>query len=233
MALAALTAAALGGAWWWAGRFEVRTDNAYIAGDIAPLGPRIEGDVAELLVADNQKVFAGQPLIRLEDQDWRARRDSAAAFLAEAEAALATLDAQGTQQRAAVAAAEAAVPQAEAERVRAEAEATRYGMLAVRGFGSRERAENTLAGLRKAEASLAAAEANLGAARAALPVLEAQAKAAMARRDSALAALALAENHLSYTVIHAPFDGVVGNRGAQLGQHVRPGQTLIAVAPPP
>src|SRR5215217_6143579 len=75
VALAALTAAALGGVWWWrAGRFEVRTDNAYIAGDIAPLGPRIEGDVAELLVADDQKVFAGQPLIRLEGQDWRARR---------------------------------------------------------------------------------------------------------------------------------------------------------------
>ena len=35
-------------------------------------------------------------------------------------------------------------------------------------------------------------------------------KAALARRDSARAALALAENNLSYTVIRAPFDGVVG-----------------------
>ncbi|MBD0273867.1 MAG: biotin/lipoyl-binding protein, partial [Acetobacteraceae bacterium] len=69
VALAVLAAGALGGTWWWrVGRFEVSTDNAYVAGDIAPLGPRIEGDVAELLVADNQTVFTGQPLIRLEDQ---------------------------------------------------------------------------------------------------------------------------------------------------------------------
>src|SRR5215212_538951 len=65
-ALVALVAVALGGAWWWqVGRFQVSTDNAYLAGDIAPLGPRIEGDVAQLLVADNQRVSAGQPLIRL------------------------------------------------------------------------------------------------------------------------------------------------------------------------
>ncbi len=229
-----LVAAALGGAWWWqVGRFQVSTDNAYLAGDIAPLGPRIDGDVAQLLVADNQAVSAGQPLIRLEDQDWRARRDSAAAALAEAEAALATLGAQQAQQRATVAAADAAVPQAEAERERAAGEAGRYSTLAGSGYGSRERAENTLAGLRKAEAALAAAEANLSAARAALQVLEAQTKAALARRDSARAALALAENNLSYTVIRAPFGGIVGNRAAQVGQHVRPGQTLIAVAPPP
>jgi membrane fusion protein (multidrug efflux system) len=232
--LVVLVAAALGGAWWWqVGRFQVNTDNAYLAGDIAPLGPRIEGDVAQLLVADNQRVSAGQPLIRLEDQDWRARRDSAAAALAEAEAALVTLDAQREQQRATVAAAEAAVPQAEAERHRAIAESTRYGTLAGSGFGSRERAETSVANRLKAEAAVAAAEANLSATRAALPVLEAQAKAAIARRDSARAALALAENNLSYTVIRAPFDGVVGNRSAQVGQHVRPGQTLIAVAPPP
>ncbi|GAA0597687.1 HlyD family secretion protein [Craurococcus roseus] len=234
LALGALAAAVAGGGWWWqVGRFDVSSDNAYLAGDIAPLGSRIEGDVAELLVADNQAVSAGQPLIRLEDQDWRARRDGTAAALAEAEAALAALDAQAAQQRAAIAAAEAALGQAEAERVRAVAGSTRSATLAEKGYGSRERAENGVADRGKAEAALAAAEANLSAARASLPVLEAQGQAALARRDGASAALALAENQLSYTVVRAPFDGVVGNRSAQVGQHVRPGQTLIAVAPPP
>jgi membrane fusion protein (multidrug efflux system) len=233
-ALLLVGAAVLGGTWWWkVGRFEASTDNAYLAGDIAPLGPRIEGDVAELLVADNQSVHQGQPLLRLEDQDWRARRDGADAALDEAEAALVTLDAQRSQQRAAVHAAEAAVPQADAERVRAEAEQSRYGSLAGSGFGSRERAETSTANRRKAEAGVAAAEANLAAARAALPVLDAQTRSATARRDSARASLALAENSLGYTVIRAPFDGIVGNRAAQLGQHVKPGQTLLAVAPPP
>lgn len=233
-ALAVFALLIMAATWWWQiARFEVSSDNAYLAGDIAPLGARIHGDVAEILVADNQAVVARQPLIRLEDQDWRARRDSAAAALAEAEAAFATLDAQQAQQRATVSAAEAAVQQAEAERIRAVSSSTRSSTLAERGYSSREKVENGLADRSKAEAALAATEANLNAARAALPVLDAQGRAAIARRDSARAALALAENQLSYTVIRAPFDGIVGNRAAQIGQNVRPGQTLIAVAPPP
>ena len=35
----------------------------------------------------------------------------------------------------------------------------------------------------------------------------------------------------AYTVIRAPFDGIVGNRAAELGQHVTPASQLIAVAP--
>ncbi|WP_456316768.1 HlyD family efflux transporter periplasmic adaptor subunit [Teichococcus aestuarii] len=42
-----------------------------------------------------------------------------------------------------------------------------------------------------------------------------------------------AENTLSYTELRAPFDGIAGNRAARLGQHVRPGQQLIAVSPLP
>ena len=41
----------------------------------------------------------------------------------------------------------------------------------------------------------------------------------------------LAENNLAYTVIRAPFDGIAGNRAAELGQHVTPASQLIAVAP--
>src|SRR5690348_12713192 len=101
LGLLALGAAGTGGAWYWqVGRFLVSTDNAYLAGDIAPLAARIEGDVAAILVADNEPVRAGQPLIQLEQQDWRARRDNAAASLAAAEAQQATLTAQQAQQEA-------------------------------------------------------------------------------------------------------------------------------------
>jgi membrane fusion protein (multidrug efflux system) len=232
--LLALGAAGIGGTWWWrVGSFLESTDNAYLAGDIAPLASRIEGDVAEILVADNQPVRQGQPLIRLERQDWAARRDGAAASLAAAEATEATLKAQRTQQLATIAGAEAAIRQAEAERVRATQEAQRYETLATGGVGARQAAERTLADQRKAEAALAAATANLAAARAALPVLDAQAAGAEAQVGVARSALALAESNLAYTTIRAPFDGVAGNRAAQIGQHVRPGQALIAVAPPP
>ncbi|WP_426958875.1 HlyD family secretion protein [Muricoccus radiodurans] len=231
-ALLVVSGAALGGTWYWqVGRFLVSTDNAYVGGDIAVLASRIEGDVARILVGDNQRVTAGQPLIALEDQDWRARRDQAAATLAEAEASLGTLAAQQLQQRAQIAQAEANVAQAEAERVRAIAAGGRAGTLAAEGFGTRETVERTTADRRKAEASVQAAQAAVEAARGALPVLEAQARAALARRDGARAALALAESNLADTIIRAPFDGIAGNRAAQPGQHVRAGTNLIAVAP--
>jgi len=234
LALPVLAGLAVVGAWWWqVGRWQESTDNAYLAGDIVSLAPRIEGDVAAILVADNESVVAGQPLVQLEPQDWRARRDSAAATLAVAEAARDTLVAHRQQQLATIAAAEAALKQSEAEQVRATLNADRYGSLANGGFGSRQNAEQTFADRRKAEASRAAAEANLAAARAALPVLDAQLAGAAAQREAAAAALALAENSLGYTVLRAPFDGIVGNRSAQIGQHVKPGQALIAVAPPP
>ena len=56
---------------------------------------------------------------------------------------------------------------------------------------------------------------------------------AEAHAVTAAAAEKLATNDLSYTTIRAPFDGIAGNRAAQLGQHVTPGEQLIALAPPP
>jgi multidrug resistance efflux pump len=93
---AALAGAGLGGSWWWTtARFLQSTDNAAVAGDIAVLSSRIEGDVAEILLGDNLRVAAGQPLIRLDDRDWEARLAEAEAGRAETEAAITTLDRTG------------------------------------------------------------------------------------------------------------------------------------------
>ncbi|SHJ57241.1 membrane fusion protein, multidrug efflux system [Roseomonas rosea] len=232
IALLVLAGGAAGGTWYWqVGRFMESTDNAHVGGDIAVLSSRIEGDVVRILVADNQPVEAGQPLIELDRQDWQARRDQAAAALAEAEANIGTLAAQIGQARAQVASAEAQIAEAEAERVRAVADAGRAGTLAQGGYGTREAVDRTVANRRKAEAALTAAQAGLESARGAIPVLEAQSRSASARRDAARAALALAESDLDHTVIRAPYAGIAGNRAAQLGQHVRAGQNLIAVSP--
>src|SRR5262249_35497764 len=44
-------------------------------------------------------------------------------------------------------------------------------------------------------------------------------------------ALARAERDLSFTVIRAPFDGVVGNRAIQVGGYVQTGTRLISLVP--
>lgn len=232
--LAVLLAVAIGLNWWMVeGRWIETTDNAYVQGDIAVLSPRIDGDVVAIPVADNQSVHAGDPLVLLDPQDWAARLDQARGAAAEAVAAIETARRQVAQSRAAIAQAEAMTAQAEAERVRASAEAGRSGTLVGAGWTSRQANDQAVADLHKADAQLASAQAQRATAGQALAVAEAQVVQAEARRTTAETAVRLAANALSYTVIRAPFDGVVGNRAAQLGEHVVPGQLLIALAPPP
>ena len=66
---AGLIAAVVGGGWygeyWWTtGRFIESTDDAYVGGNVTPLAPHVDGFVADVLVTDNERVHAGQVLIR-------------------------------------------------------------------------------------------------------------------------------------------------------------------------
>ena len=230
--LVAAIGVAVTASWWFTeGRYIQSTDNAYVQGDIAVLSPRIEGDVAAIKVADNQLVRAGDPLIVLDPADWRARLAQATAAAAEAAAAIETAKRQVAQQQATIEAAHAAIVQAQAEQSRASADAARSGSLVANGWASRQSNDQAVADSRKANASVAATQAQKAAAEQQLGVLNAQVIQATARQQSAAAAVQLAENNLAYTVIRAPFDGIAGNRAAELGQHVTPATQLIAVAP--
>jgi membrane fusion protein, multidrug efflux system len=232
--LAAAIAIGVGASWWFTeGRYIESTDNAYIQGDIAVLGPRIEGDVAAIKVADNQRVRAGDPLILLDPADWRARLAQVVASASEATAAVETAQRQVAQQQATIDVAQAAISQAQAEQTRASADATRSGSLVSGGWASRQSNDQAIADARKANAAVVSAQAQRASAEQQLAVFQAQVTQAKARQQNATAAVQLAENHLAYTVIRAPFDGIVGNRAAELGQHVQPGAQLIAVAPLP
>jgi membrane fusion protein (multidrug efflux system) len=232
IALVVLAVAAVSALWWFAeGRWIMSTDNAYVQGDIAVLSARVEGNVAAIPVADNQAVRAGDPLVVLDPSDWQAKLDQAEGAAAEARAAIETATRQVDQSRALIAQSVAGIDQAEAETVRASADATRSGTLVGAGWTSRQANELATATARKAEAGLAQSRAVKQSSEQALIVAQAQAVQAQAKLASADAAVRLAQNNLAYATIRAPFDGIAGNRAAQLGQHVAVGQQLIAVAP--
>jgi membrane fusion protein, multidrug efflux system len=75
-----------------------------------------------------------------------------------------------------------------------------------------------------AQAAVEAAEANVA-------VLKAQQEEAARTLKELDTALAKAERDLSFTVIRAPMDGVVGNRAMQVGDFVQPGQRLASLVP--
>lgn len=233
-ALAAGTILALawyGWSWWEAGRFVQSTDDAYVGGDITPVSPRIAGFIAELAVTDNQRVKAGDLLVKLDDRDERAALARAAATVAAQEAALANLAATRNLQEAMIAQAAAEIAATEAEVARARDDAARYRTLTRDQIASVQRFQQADADYKKALAADRRSRAALDAARRRLDVIDTQRQEARAALDEAIAARDIARLNLGYTEIRAPIDGVVGNRTARLGAYVTAGTQLLSLVP--
>ncbi len=237
LALAGLVLALiLGGAgyghyWWTTGRFIESTDDAYVGGNITPVSPHVAGFVAQIPVADNQYVRAGQLLIRLDPRDFQAALDHARAVLTERRAALAGLDAKFVWQQQMIQEAEADLNAKLAQATFARQDAVRYHDLALTSFGTRQTAERTAAADRAAQSATRSARAGLAAARQQLTVLDAQIDEARAGVAQAKADLATARLDLGYTEIRSPIDGYVGNRAAQVGAYVARDAYLVSVIP--
>ena len=73
--LIAAVALFTGGRMWYRSHYFVDTDNAYVAGHVHPVSPRIAGVVTRVLFEDNQVVRAGTVLAELDPADQRVRID--------------------------------------------------------------------------------------------------------------------------------------------------------------
>lgn len=152
-------------------------------------------------------------------------------------------------------AAQASVLQAEANDLRAQDDVTRFRPLAAKDEIPQQQytqavdnEKATAAAVQAARAAASAAEQAVAQARARvseagaqlqyaetrpqqISVQNSRLRAALAQVDRAEAALHQAELNLQYTTIVAPITGVVGQRSAQPGQNVSPGQQLMTVVP--
>jgi membrane fusion protein, multidrug efflux system len=207
------------------------TDNAYVRGDVTPLSPRVSGYVTDVLIEDNQAVKAGEVLFRIDDRDYRARVDQAAAGVATRKAMLGNLASRIELQRSVIEQAAAALQGAEADANRAERDFARISELTGQGWVSQSRNDQVTADHLRARAKIAEATANVAAAKRQMDVLESQRPELQADVEAATAALRLAQIELDNTVVRSPSDGWVGERQARVGQYVRPGTLLLAVVP--
>lgn len=232
--LAAVVVLALivGGIVWWQGkqRWE-STDNAFVEADTTAVSPQVDGYVVEVLVRDNQRVQAGQVLIRLDDVNARAALAQAEANLAAVEAGVQNVDARAAQEQAVIASRAAAVSQAQAQADLAREQVDRYGKLAEEGWVSQQRIQTERAGARTAQASVAEAQAALVAEQRTAGVLGSTRSQSVASVDQARVAVEAARINLERTVIRAPIAGVVGARGVRVGQYVRPGGQILSIVP--
>jgi membrane fusion protein (multidrug efflux system) len=232
LALAALaTAGWYGHNWWVDGRFMVETDDAYVGADMATMAPKVSGYVADVAVNQNQRVKAGDPLVTLDDADYRLALQAADGKIATQEATVARIDRQVTASEAQILQARAQVDSAAADRDRAAADFGRAQQLAKSTYGSRQALDQATADKARTAASVEAATAGVAAAEANRDVLSAQKTEARHTLDELRTARAQRQRDLDATVIRAPFDGVVGNKAVQEGDYVTPGKRVMAIVP--
>jgi membrane fusion protein (multidrug efflux system) len=236
LALGGLLATALMGATWATTHEEgaaadQTTDDAYVLADASTVAPRIAGQIAQVLVTDNQAVRRGQLLALLDDRDFKVALDSANAELHAAQAREAGLRRQLARQGDIIAQAHAATQVDAAAVMLSQANAARYHDLASDGSASRQEQQEAESRLAADEAASRRDSASHGATRAQLPILQAQIEEAQAAVARALAAVEAARLNLSYTRISAPVDGVIGQRTLRVGNYVQSGTSLMAVVP--
>ena len=224
-------AAVYGSEWWTTGRFEVSTDDAYVAADSVIVSPKISGYLSQVLVQDNQTVKAGQVLARIDDRDYATALDQARANLAAAQADIDNLRQSIEQQILSVTQARAQVAADAAAVVFSEQQRSRYADLARTGAGTIQQAQQYAADIQEKQAKQAQDQAGVGVALKQVDVLRAQLVRAQATLAQHQAMLHQAELNLSYTTITAPIDGTVGVRTLRVGQYVQAGTQLMALVP--
>ncbi|MDR0961596.1 MAG: HlyD family secretion protein [Mediterranea sp.] len=224
------TVIAVSGLWWTANyfwryvRYEV-TNDAYVDQYVAPLNIRVSGYIKEVRFTEHQTVHRGDTLLVLDNREYQIK-------IKEAEAAL--LAAQGSQDvlhsgievsHTNVAVQDANIAEAKARLWQLEQDYRRFERLLKDESVAEQQYEQAKAAYDAAEARYRALLSQKQAAVAQYTETDKKkisAQAAIMQRE---ADLDMARLNLSYTVLTAPYDGIMGRRTLEPGQYVQGGQT--------
>lgn len=212
-----------GGTWYWLSlQGKVSTDNAYLQQDMVAVSGEVGGRIVEVLVAEGERVEAGQLLFRIDPEPYRLQVNQANAAIAGAQASVISMQSDAALTGVDIAAAREDIAFAESR-------FARQRELWERGFTTRaeyDMAEHAVAqareALHQAEARQAEARARL-ASGAAVPGQNPQIAAAEAQRASA-------ELNLRRTDVFAPMAGRVAQADRlQLGQQLLPNLPVLTL----
>jgi membrane fusion protein (multidrug efflux system) len=203
----------------------VSTDDAYVDGSVGLISSRINGTVVKLFVEDNWRVKAGDTLLELDPSDYQVQVDGAQAQLERARQTVDQLYAQ-------VEAARSGLKLAESQLKQARIDYNRARQLKAQGVVSSEYYDQATTALGVGLATQGLAAHQLMQAEAALGINgEDHSHYDRPVVQQADAALEAARLYLSYTVIKAPFDGIVTRKNVHIGHRVEIGQPLMALVP--
>ncbi|KQM91496.1 multidrug ABC transporter permease [Sphingomonas sp. Leaf22] len=231
-----LIVALVAGIWWYIGyqdhgKYLQDTNDATVQADMVTIAPRVSGYVAEVLVAENQDVRAGQPLVRIDPRDARAQAAQAEAQIAVAGAQADTARAQINEQYAAIEQARAQLAAARSKAAYDAAEVARYRPLAASGAETRQQLAQLEVTARQSADNVRAAQAAVAAQQRRVGSLDAQVAQGRAQGQAARAQLAAASVDVGATQLTAPIGGRIGDKTVTIGQYVQAGTRMMSIVP--
>jgi membrane fusion protein, multidrug efflux system len=219
--LVAIAGLLYGGYWWSYDRFYVRTDNAYVVGNLVPIVAQASGIVTQVLAEETQFVNKGDLVIRLDEHQASAALGRARGHLGETVRRITSLFIRQRQVEEKLSARSARL-----DLVRHDI--ARYREASPRGAVSKQILQNALDHLRAVEAEVRETQAEYDALNA-----EVGGTSVMEHPAVELAKHEFIEAHLEYErqQIKAPVSGYVAKRKGQVGDRVKPGAALMVIVP--
>lgn len=209
-------------------RYET-TNNAQVDAYMNNIAARATGHIAVIKFEENQLVHQGDTLVILNDEEYIIKVKQAEADLAVAEGNLHSLQQTIVTSSSNQAATKAKLAGDLASLDKAKKDYVRFKNMYADSAVTENQYDQVVAKLRSTEAYLKAGENELLAsgsiAKQSLTNLEA-ARATVARKQADLDAAKL---QLSYTIITAPIDGVVGERNLSIGDLVSTNQVVASI----
>jgi membrane fusion protein, multidrug efflux system len=223
------------GYWLLASRYQERTDDAYVQGNVVQITPQVPGIVLSVNADDTEFVTAGQPLVTLDRADAEVALQQAQAALAQTVREVRTLYVSNTTWAANIAQREAEVGRAGTEVARAEDDLARRTTLAESGAVSGEEMNHAQSAVNNARGALAAARAALTSAQQSLATNQTLTDGTSVEKHPNVerAAAKVREAYLAYvrTTLPAPVSGYVARRTVQVGQRIAAGSPLMSIIP--
>jgi membrane fusion protein (multidrug efflux system) len=221
------------------------TDDAFIAGHVVSIAPRIAGQVAAVYVLDNQMVRSNDLLVEIDPADFAIAVAQKQAAAVSQEANFRTIVAAYQLMRAKVATAEATArkSQADADAAESTANIARTNFLRAKNLltdktVSQQEFDNAQAANTKAQADFKSAQETVEEDLSKVDEAHKQCDAAFAEKDMAFAQLdesqtnvAAAQLSLSYTKLFAPADGRVTRKAVETGDYLQTGQQIMSLVP--
>lgn len=205
------------------------TDDAQVQRHITPINTRVQGFIKEIRFEEYQHVKRGDTLVILEDAEYVLQVAQAEASLNSTREGSSVISAGMNTQLSNMKAAAAGIDEARATMDDARADYERYAALLEKDAVTRQQYDNMKARYEAAAARYEQATAT----RSATTLIRTEQAQRLSQNTSSVemaqAALNLAKLNLSYTVIVATADGVMGRKNIHVGELVQPGQQLARI----